>query len=351
MNIEDLQKFIMIINPVEVIVDIAFPDKDELSKLIKNYLNCLISIYDIPYNPADYLLHQCKVQTLSSYGKALEEGRNGAMALLFHYLNSTQQTSLNNISRIALHSTDKAVLLDDVTLKNLEIFSSSYEGSEKYSLVGILDTTKTSGGARLLRYLLANPINDLDELKVRQGHISWYIEHWQEAQLVHHHLNIVSDIPKIMSNLLYRKLIPSGFIKLRSTLSVFFEQDLMLQELRRIGLSQEKETTVCDFYTTLKTTLKDAEDFEEDMNFIRDGVDPEIDTLRTIAFHSDKLLLEYQQLLTEITGINNVKVKFVMNQGYFIEITNKDIDQFEDRLHSYNTDKSKAELIRRNTLK
>lgn len=136
----------MIIQPVELIVDIAFPDKDELSKLIKNYLtHCLISIYDIPHHPEEYLLHQCKVQTLASYGKALEDGRAGVMSLLFNYLNATQQTNLNNISRIALHSTDKAVLLDEVTLKNLEIFSSSYEGSEKYSLVGILDRSKTSG--------------------------------------------------------------------------------------------------------------------------------------------------------------------------------------------------------------
>ncbi|HCB51360.1 TPA: hypothetical protein DEP21_02170 [Patescibacteria group bacterium] len=125
---------------------------------------------------------------------------------------------------------------------------------------------------------------------------------------------MVADIPKIMSTLLYRKLLPSGFIKLRSTLSIFFEQEMMLQELDRIGLYPHHKQTVQSFYTTLQTTLKDAEDFEEYMNFIRDGVDSEIDNLRNIAFHSDKLLLEYQQLLTDITGVSNVKVKFVMNQ-------------------------------------
>lgn len=109
-----------------------------------------------------------------------------------------------------------------------------------------------------------------------------------------------------------------------------------------------------NFYHTLSSTLKDDEDFADDMNFIRDGVDGEIDRLRKIAFHSDNLLLEYQQFLAEITNISNVKVKFILNQGYFIEITNKDIEQFESKLSEYkknNPDDTKSDLIRRNTLK
>ncbi|AHB41214.1 hypothetical protein P148_SR1C00001G0419 [candidate division SR1 bacterium RAAC1_SR1_1] len=353
-SIEDLQKFILIVNPVEVIVDIEFPNKDELTKLIKQYQNCLISLADVPHRYEEYLLEQCKIQTLASYGKAVEEGRGQALALLFSYLQTTQQQALTNISRIALHSMDKAVLLDEVTLKNLEIFSSSYESSEKYSLIGILDSTKTSGGSRLLRSVLANPLNDLDQLNHRLEHIQWHIDHEHETHKVHNQLANVYDIPKIISNLLYRKLLASGFIKLRSTLRLFFDQQDMRQELLRIGLPQATEKIVEDFYHTLQATIKDDEDFADDMNFIRDGVDSEIDRLRKIAFHSDNLLLEYQQLLGEITGISNVKVKFILNQGYFIEITNKDIDQFESKLNDHKTnnpDDTKSDLIRRNTLK
>jgi len=74
-SIEDMQKFILIVNPVEIIVDIEFPDKDELTKLLKQYQNYLISISDVPHRYEEYLLEQCKIQTLSSYGKAVEEGR------------------------------------------------------------------------------------------------------------------------------------------------------------------------------------------------------------------------------------------------------------------------------------
>jgi len=353
-NIENMQKFIQMINPIEVIIDIEFPSKDEFIQLIKKYQNCLISISDVPHRYEEYLLNNCKIQTLASYWKALEEGKWQTVALLFSYLQTTQQKLLTNISRITLHNVENTVLLDDVTLKNLEIFSSSYEGSEKYSLIWILDNTKTSGWSRLLRYILANPINNLDQLNQRLNHIQWYFDNEHDTHKIHYQLWNVSDIPKTISNLLYKKLLASWFVKIRSTLRLFFEQDFILKELKRVWLDDNLEKSIKDFYNNISKTIKDDEDFNDEMNFIRDEVDPEIDRLRKIAFHSDNLLLEYQQLLAEITKISNVKVKFILNQWYFIEITNKDIEQFESKLLEYknnNSDNNKFELIRRNTLK
>ena len=82
------------------------------------------------------------------------------ITLLLYYLKHTQKHSLTNITKISFHSQDTYLILDEVTIKNLEILSSSYENSEKYSLLNILDTTQTAGGARLLRYLVTNPIKD-----------------------------------------------------------------------------------------------------------------------------------------------------------------------------------------------
>ena len=72
-----------------------------------------------------------------------------------------------NISRISYEGSDHKVLLDDVTVKNLELLSSSYEGSSKYSLFGILDTTASAGGSRLLEYIPLHPTNNKIELERR----------------------------------------------------------------------------------------------------------------------------------------------------------------------------------------
>lgn len=130
-----MQKFILTINPSEIIFDIDFSDKDLVSAPLQHYIKCLISVYEIPFDTENFLLHMMKVQSLVSFGRALGEGRLQAIGLLLHYISHTQKAQLTNIAKIGLHSQDGLVLLDEVTIKNLEIFSSSYENSEKYSLL------------------------------------------------------------------------------------------------------------------------------------------------------------------------------------------------------------------------
>lgn len=360
-DIAEMQKFILTIKPSEIIFDIDFPDKDLVTTPLQQYVKCLFSIYEVPFDTEHFLITMTQVQSLASFGKALDEWRLGATALLLNYIAHTQKTKLTNVAKISLHSQDHLVLLDEVTIKNLELFTSSYENSEKYSLIGILDRTQTAGGSRLLRYLLANPTNTLTELEKRLNHIAYYLaEDMIRPQMtgidthkIHSILNNVSDIPKIVTMILYKKLTPSLFIKLRATLRIFFENSLLMKELARLGLSDEDKNAVLHIYNHLQQLLKNDEDYREDIDFIRDGYQEQIDALRKIAYHSDELLLQYQQELSQMSGVNNVKLKYVMNQWYFIEITNKDITQFEHKLfdEAHGANKDKFDVLRRNTLK
>ena len=138
-------KFIMTIRPVELIFDVDFPEKESISVPVQQAMKSLISIRDVPPDPEKFIVGMTGVQQISSYGKALEDGKLATMALLLSYVNHTQKHTLTNITKISFHSQDTYLILDDVTIKNLEILSSSYENSEKYSLLNILDTTQTAG--------------------------------------------------------------------------------------------------------------------------------------------------------------------------------------------------------------
>jgi hypothetical protein len=74
-----MQKFILTIRPSEIIFDIDFSDKDLVTTPLQQYLKCLISIYEVPFDIGNFLLHMTKVQSLASFGKALDEGRLQAM--------------------------------------------------------------------------------------------------------------------------------------------------------------------------------------------------------------------------------------------------------------------------------
>ncbi len=354
-DIGEMLKFILTIRPVEIVFDVDFPEKESISIPVQQAMKCLISVRDIPPDPEKFLVSMTWVQQISSYGKSLEDGKLATMTLLLSYLKHTQKHSLTNITKISFHSQDTYLILDEVTIKNLELLSSTYEGSEKYSLLNILDTTQTAGGSRLLRYLITNPIKDQSQLERRLNTIENYYGKEQESKNIHQLLSNVRDIPKLVSTILYKKLLPSTFIKFRATLRIFFENKFLLDELKYLWLSETTQNYLQNLYNYLEQLLKNDEEYKDDIDFIRDGYQSKIDELRKIAYHSDELLMQYQQELAKVGWIPNVKVKYVLNQWYFLEVTNKDIQQFEMKLtekYTTNTEpKEKYTIIRRNTLK
>lgn len=262
---------------------------------------------------------------------------------MLHYLQYTQKSIAVRVVRVALHMHEQEVLLDQVTIKNLELFASSYENSEKYSLIGIIDNTQTAGGSRYLRALLTHPIHDVQVLRTRQSHIQYFCDH-SDRQAIYHLLRQVHDIPKMVSTILYKPLNPLSFVKLRSTLAVFLDQTQdgklkaqVMAGLTHIGLEDGALDSVRNLYNYLDQLLKDAESIQHGQDFVREGYSDEVDQLKQIAFHSDTLLLEYQQELAAYVGATGLKIRFVKNQGYYIEVTNKDIEKLESRVQSLET--------------
>ena len=355
-NLWDAQKWILTLSPSEVIIDIDFPEKDSISTPIQQYLQCLISVYEVPTDPEGFLCNMSRVQTLSSFWQSVGEWRLQAITLLLHYIRHTQQQNLANISKISYHAQSGFVLMDEITIKNLEIFSSSYENNQQYSLFWILDKTKTSAWARLLHYYLANPINSISDIQRRQNLIS----HYQEvdySKLILKKLSETFDLQKITSSILYKKLSPIPFLKLRSTLNLFFweweESQILLKELTLLWLQQNEQDWLKLLQEKLQKILKSDSEVMDWDYFIADWRNDQIDKLREIAFHSDDLLMKYQQFLVQQSWVQNVKLKFIMNQWYFIELTIKDAVLFEEKLWIWSWEKEdeRLNLYRRNTLK
>jgi len=75
----ELQKFILSVNPAEIIFNVDFPDKDIVTMPLQYSKKCIASLYDIPVDPAHFITQMTKVQSIASFGQALEEGRLQAL--------------------------------------------------------------------------------------------------------------------------------------------------------------------------------------------------------------------------------------------------------------------------------
>lgn len=363
---EALLSRVVKLQPSEIILDINFEKKEELKTYISMYLNALVNIFDIPYDVNKFLLQILNVQTLTSYGQALEQGRQLAIGLLFNYLKDTQKTSLKNISKISFVSDENKVIFDETTIRNLEVLKSSYEWDKKYSLLWVVDNTNTSIGSRKIYDIILNPINDLDELNKRFLNIEYYFQNQDLSKNIIDVLKSINDIPRVISSLLYRKNIPVTWNKLKITLRNLFSgvkwevwsdkletihelslQSLVVKELIRIWVTQETINNIKNFYWILESALKDEWEYSE-TDYIKDWFNNEIDELRKIAYHSDDLLIRYQQKLIQETWINWIRLKYINNQWYFIEVSKKDSELLEKKIEKGNPEK---DFMRRQTLK
>ncbi len=349
-NIEDLQKFLSKISPREIILDIQIDNiiRNQLSSWINDFLKSFVSIYDKPFHTKDFVKSVLNITNLGSYGKALEDIKLDAFALLLKYLTDTQKTSLKNINQIAYWSDYNQVYIDDITIKNLEIFRSSYEWSEKYSLYGVINKTYTPMWARYLKSLFLRPVRDINILNKRLDYIRKLFDR-DDIDYLQSQLKNIWDINRLISTILYKKNLPSLWLRLKNYLKYSIDIANNFPEFLMVPES------VRNLYNKINTLLRDDIKSDE-IDYIADWVDSEIDALRKIAYHSDELLLSYQRELSEFFNIP-VKIKYINNQWYFIEVSKKDVEILEKNIKekvllSNNKDlESKFALVRRQTLK
>jgi len=341
-NIEELKKFLFKIQPKEIIFDIDMPSfiKEDLTNWIKNFLKSYISIYDKPHDSEDFVKNMLWIQKIKAFWKALEGDLILAFSLLLNYLVDLQKTSLKNIVKIGLWTQQNEIYIDDVTIRNLEIFKSSYEGNEKYSLYYVINNTFTSMGSRYLKQLLLKPTRDLKLLKKRYDDLKYV--HSLDLENIEKRLVNIWDINRLVSKILYKKNLPSLFVKLKNYLILWLEISKFLWD----RFFDEKVNIIEDFVKKINAILKE-EIINDEIDFVKDWYDNQIDELRKIAYHSDELLVSYQQELVKYFWVP-VKIKFINNQGYFIEVSKKDITLLEKKIDSTNP---KFNLIRRQTLK
>ncbi|MBP6086079.1 hypothetical protein KA478_02640 [Patescibacteria group bacterium] len=126
-TLDDVLHHLRRVQPRELVIDIDFPESTIVREQITQNMTCLVSIYDKPADSDSMLRHIFGVQTLSSFGKALEQGRQYAMALLCNYLQHIQPHALQTIVRVQYDARHDDVMLDIVTIRNLEIITSQYE--------------------------------------------------------------------------------------------------------------------------------------------------------------------------------------------------------------------------------
>jgi DNA mismatch repair protein MutS len=240
-----------------------------------------------------------------------------------HYATETLCAKPANLRQLREYSTQKTLLLDPATLRNLEIFKSA-AGTRQGSLLEAMDGTVTAPGARLLERWLCAPELDLAEIKRRQDCVGEFVGAPGLASELQQHLRGIRDIERILGRLQNRMRNPRELGGVRDTLNALPGIAMTLLEfpdtpVAAIAARIHNFDGLCD---ELARGLADELPGKiDDGGTIRDSYDEQLDHFRSLTRDSQKWLTEFELEEQKRTGIKNLRIKYNGAFGYFIEVT------------------------------
>jgi DNA mismatch repair protein MutS len=248
------------------------------------------------------------------------------LGALSYYVNSTQPLEkITHLRPFRMVNNDECMKVTFSTLAGLEIFPRHRE-SESHSLLGFMDRTKTSMGARYLRYFFQNPSCDLSIINRRQDLISQLIEKQNFLKSVRVKLEDVRDLDRIMAKVSTQKVTAGDVINFAIAVEVFFEieEEMQNESVNFFSRLPKRDVEFLrELAQEIRLTINDEVGAHPDKgNLIRSGANPERDRLATLSNSAAEELLKLEGKYRQTTGIGNLKIKHNNISGYFIEISN-----------------------------
>lgn len=269
-----------------------------------------------------------KVSSLEGFGFSDKDAVLGCAGALVYYASENLRSTPQNLRALKKIQTDKCLLIDAATQRNLELFKTS-SGLREGSLLAAMDRTLTPMGARLLESYLASPTIDIDEIKRRQNAVYDFYIYPAESLELAGLLKNVRDIPRILGRLQNRLRNPRELGALLSSLNQIAPIKAILKSICE-GSKNNTADLIDDFSDLVKylqAALADELPAKiQDGGAIREGFDKTLDELRLMSRDSKTWLANLERSEQAATGIKNLRIKYNGAFGYFIEVTKSNLD-------------------------
>ncbi len=239
--------------------------------------------------------------------------------------------ALGHLDRVRYYEQHDALVLDPVSVRNLEllnpIFTEEAGRSGPTTLIAALDVTVTGMGARLLRSWLLRPLIDRDAIDARLTAVAQLVQQTVVRGEIRKELRGILDLERLTSRITLGLATPRELVALRRSLS-------QLPILKNFLTAPPKGGS--DLLRSLHDQIDELADVRErleraiadeppalatDPGIIRGGYHGELDELRNLSQHSKQIIASMEERERKRTGINSLKIRFNQVFGYYIEIS------------------------------
>src|SRR5437899_2568145 len=278
-----------------------------------------------PDHAIPLLENQFGVLSLEGFGLAGKPAAASAAGAILYYVRSTQRGSLHHVDRVGFYERQNCLVLDAVTVRNLELIEPLFAGSDAgITLFRSIDLTVTPMGKRLLRSWLLRPSIDAAEINFRLDAVETLVKDTVAREELRRAVDGILDLERLLSRVTLETANARDVLALAASLAKIPAVRNLLARLsveRWCRLHQSVDDLGDVRERIEKAIVPEPPISLSDGGVIQSGVDRELDELRDMSRNSKQYLALIEQRERQRTGIGSLKVKFNSIFGYYLEVS------------------------------
>ncbi|HLL72274.1 MAG TPA: DNA mismatch repair protein MutS [Pyrinomonadaceae bacterium] len=277
-----------------------------------------------PISCASLLLEQFGVRTLEGYGLDGKIDAVAAAGACLRYARETQRDAAAHVNDITYFASQDHLVLDAVTVRNLELVEAQNNAGRSHTLFGVIDSTVTGMGARLLRAWLLRPSVRRGEIEARLAAVEDFYSSHMKRDRMQSLLKDVADLERLIARISMNTATPRDLAALRRSLEQVptIRQTLSDAEVSLLQVLRENADELPDVRALISQAISDDPPLNlSDGGAIRDGYSEELDELRSISRDAKQVIAALEARERTRSGINSLRVRFNNVFGYFIEVS------------------------------
>ena len=284
------------------------------------------------------LMEHFGVSSLEGYGCGEMPAAVSAAGAALAYAEETQQSALPQVSSLSTRTSSQGMMLDAVTLRNLEVHECIRAGSKGATLFSVLDRTKTPMGSRLLRRQLTRPLTDVAQIDARLDAVEFFVKDTTLRLSLKSLFSKHADIERITARIAYGNAGPRDLVALADSLATFPEVKHILAAPAsgtipaNIAAARDQILEQPEIIELLKRAIVDEPPaLAKNGGVIRPGYSKELDEINSVLHSGKSWIAELQAQEREKTGIKSLKIGYNRVFGYYIDVSKTNLSLVPER--------------------
>ncbi|MBH08581.1 MAG: DNA mismatch repair protein MutS [Flavobacteriales bacterium] len=322
-----IKRLINSFNPKEILI--SKTQINELKNKFTNFYKTEIDdwIFDYDFN-INILNEHFNTKSLKGFGINGMKNSIVTSGVCLHYIKETSNNNIFHINSISRIDNKSNVWIDQFTIKNLEIIN---QNSEDLSLIDIIDSTNTPMGSRLLKRWVLFPLTCKKDIIERHKSVQLLKDDQPLRLFIDEKLKFISDIERICSKIATTKISPKSCVDLMNSCILINEIKVYLNNSLDFKKISSKINPLENLINIINHTIVDNPPaLVSKGNFIKNGVNVELDELRKVKRNAEIYLDNLLKEEIEKTEISSLKIGFNNIFGYYFEVRNTHKEKVPD---------------------